>query len=82
MGPHRLVVRTSRRGRDNPGSTPGVDILNMTHEYPGRLTRNLGIIMLSWWVGLLLPPFVAPWIADNLKRLARSFGVLLILEHS
>ena len=22
--PHRLVVRTSRRGRDNPGSTPGV----------------------------------------------------------
>ena len=26
-GPHRLVVRTSRRGRDNPGSTPGVDIL-------------------------------------------------------
>ena len=26
QGPHRLVVRTSRRGRDNPGSTPGVDI--------------------------------------------------------
>ena len=26
MGPHRLVVRTSRCGRDNPGSTPGVDI--------------------------------------------------------
>lgn len=25
--PHRLVVRTSRCGRDNPGSTPGVDIL-------------------------------------------------------
>ena len=24
--PHRLVVRTSRCGRDNPGSTPGVDI--------------------------------------------------------
>ena len=24
--PHRLVVRTSRRGRDNPGSTPGVDM--------------------------------------------------------
>ena len=22
--PHRLVVRTSRCGRDNPGSTPGV----------------------------------------------------------
>ena len=26
MRPHRLVVRTSRRGRDNPGSTPGVDV--------------------------------------------------------
>ena len=25
--PHRLVVRTSRCGRDNPGSNPGVDIL-------------------------------------------------------
>ena len=24
--PHRLVVRTSRCGRDNPGSTPGEDI--------------------------------------------------------
>ena len=27
FGPHRLVVRTSRRGRDNPGSTPGEDTL-------------------------------------------------------
>ena len=27
-GPHRLVVRTSRCGRDNPGSTPGVVILS------------------------------------------------------
>ena len=26
QGPHRLVVRTSRCGRDNPGSTPGGDI--------------------------------------------------------
>ena len=25
--PYRLVVRTSRCGRDNPGSTPGEDIL-------------------------------------------------------
>ena len=25
---HRLVVRTSRRGRDNPGSTPGGDIVD------------------------------------------------------
>jgi hypothetical protein len=27
-GPHRLVVRTSRCGRDNPGSTPGEDTLS------------------------------------------------------
>ena len=47
MGPHCLVVRMSRCGRDNPGSIPGVDILNITHEYPGGLTRNLGVIMLS-----------------------------------
>ena len=26
--PHRLVVRTSRCGRDNPGSTPGADTLS------------------------------------------------------
>ena len=30
-GPHRLVVRTSRRGRDNPGSTPGEDICRHTY---------------------------------------------------
>ena len=27
QGPHRLVVRTSRCGRDNPGSTPGAVML-------------------------------------------------------
>jgi hypothetical protein len=26
--PYRLVVRTSRRGRDHPGSTPGGDIFH------------------------------------------------------
>ena len=30
QSPYRLVVRTSRRGRDNPGSTPGVDIFATT----------------------------------------------------
>ena len=49
-GPHRLVVRTSRRGRDNPGSTPGavsIEIPNsgQPSHYSldnGRLkTRNL-----------------------------------------
>ena len=34
QGPHRQVVRTSRCGRDNPGSTPGVDIL-------GTLAREI-----------------------------------------
>ena len=34
--PHRLVVRTSRCGRDNPGSTPGVDILIQTCEQDAR----------------------------------------------
>ena len=28
-GPHRLVVRTSRCGRDNPGSTPGEDMFTL-----------------------------------------------------
>ena len=32
QGPHRLVVRTSRCGRDNSGSTPGVDILRSNAE--------------------------------------------------
>ena len=42
MGPHRLVVRTSRRGRDNPGSTPGVDILNIKHEHDDSLIPVAG----------------------------------------
>ena len=39
--PHRLVVRTSRCGRDNPGSTPGEDIaawaaiIEGSEKYPG-----------------------------------------------
>ena len=35
-GPHRLVVRTSRRRRDNTGSTPGVDISVDPHCSVGR----------------------------------------------
>ena len=31
QSPHRLVVRTSRRGRDNPGSTPGEDMYAIFH---------------------------------------------------
>ena len=44
-GPHRLVVRTSRCGRDNPGSTPGVDIFlprnQHIHEAPTRRCHEL-----------------------------------------
>ena len=42
MDPHRLVVRTSRRGRGNPGSTPGVDILNIRHEHDDSLIGVAG----------------------------------------
>ena len=53
QGPHRLVVRTSRRGRDNPGSTPGVDIFarpgeGATPARPAplrRLARGTGLRM-------------------------------------
>ena len=31
QGPHRLVVRTSRRGRDIPGSIPGENIAIAVH---------------------------------------------------
>ena len=31
QGPYRLVVRTSRCGRDNPGSTPGEDMYAVSH---------------------------------------------------
>jgi hypothetical protein len=35
---HRLAVRTSRCGRDNPGSNPGVDIFGATQRehFPGQ----------------------------------------------
>ena len=38
--PHRLVVRTSRCGRDNPGSTPGVDIVNVCERELGELSTS------------------------------------------
>jgi hypothetical protein len=31
--PYRLVVRTSRRGRDNPGSTPGEDMYGKKYSH-------------------------------------------------
>ena len=38
-GPYRLVVRTSRCGRDNPGSTPGEDIHFCVRLYAIRWGR-------------------------------------------
>ena len=49
--PHRLVVRTSRCGRDNPGSTPGVDILAHSHLIPLG-----GAIAGIHWNRILKPP--------------------------
>ena len=49
--PHRLVVRTSRCGRDNPGSTPGVDILTRSH-----LILFGGAIAGIHWNRTLKPP--------------------------
>ena len=40
QGPYRLVVRTSRCGRDNPGPTPGEDI----HDTGAK-----------WWMIWILP---------------------------
>ena len=39
--PHRLVVRTSRCGRDNPGSTPGVDIFARSFFWCRRCWHKL-----------------------------------------
>ena len=39
-GPHRLVVRTSRCGRDNPGSTPGVVIF--LYEFLKQADMQMG----------------------------------------
>ena len=57
--PHRLVVRTSRCGRDNPGSTPGegnlVKDIACRHEsryLPGALEWEVLYIQ----VGLSLRP--------------------------
>ena len=49
-GPHRLVVRTSRCGRDNPGSTPGVDIFLPRNTFTKRLPADC----LSWSISCFL----------------------------
>jgi hypothetical protein len=50
QGPHRLVVRTSRRGRDNPGSTPGVDILQFSAVAPASLSCARARLGTQWCV--------------------------------
>ena len=39
--PHRLVVRTSRCGRDNPGSTPGEGIFECIFEWTAEWLARL-----------------------------------------
>lgn len=48
ISPHRLVARTSRCGRDNPGSTPGEDML-LTSSAPTYLS------VLGWTVSTASP---------------------------
>jgi hypothetical protein len=56
-GPHRLVVRTLRCGRDNPGSTPGVVIFSfgLILFMVNQITTNVG----SGWFYIHLPPSLA-----------------------
>jgi hypothetical protein len=49
-GPYRLVVRTSRCGRDNPGSTPGEDIFGVMRgetQHCAARNRNAAPTFLS-----------------------------------
>ena len=46
---HRLVVRTSRCGRDNPGSTPGGDIYHiLAHACMGHPTLSIWRFPQNW----------------------------------
>ena len=65
--PHRLVVRTSRRGRDNPGSTPGEDISStfdmcLRHRFALRVLNLDSLAMDSSHIWFLC------WIKNNLKH--------------
>ena len=43
--PHRLVVRTSRCGRDNPGSNPGVDMVGGGSQ---NIFPRYGLRAMAW----------------------------------
>ena len=64
---HRLVVRTSRCGRDNPGSTPGVD--NTLNE-----TSN-EVLEVAIWGSALFCTLFALFLLSGNSRL-KKLGVL------
>ena len=75
--PHRLVVRTSRCGRDNPGSTPGVDnALNiepvcakMCKEIEAHPVYTLSRKTLNHVFWLVIPPrFQAPLVEREVTQ--------------
>ena len=49
QSPYRLVVRTSRCGRDNPGSTPGV-VITISPLAQALLTQNIPEVFLFFCV--------------------------------
>ena len=67
QGPHRLVVRTSRCGRNNPGSTPGVD--NTLNE-----TSN-EVLEVAIWGSALFCTLFALFLLSGNSRL-KKLGVL------
>ena len=78
QGPYRLVVRTSRCGRDNPGSTPGEDICSMLHAqslflHGRRAAIYIGVSREKTEVpGNALQAFPAIFFAGQKKHLKRS----------
>ena len=72
-GPHRLVVRTSRRGRDNPGSTPGVDIYPKKNKiWCGRISPQLETAIFSCSVQTCRAPATA---AGKVHRQYQCCGI-------
>jgi hypothetical protein len=69
-GPHRLVVRTSRCGRDNPGLTPGAVIiprLPLTHiAQPQWAPERVGNIISDCGRGGHFNPLSMPFLRKRL----------------
>ena len=76
-GPHRLVVRTSRCGRDNPGSTPGVDIFLPRNKFMKRPPADC----MSWSISCFLQSSIlAPTPSRPLWPFARPEVAYYILK--